>query len=125
MKNLIRKTAFIFVLSAGSLAWVANAHAQANGNNNQGGPSTGQSQGAQNDRGENDNDRKVLPLIVTRVPSPNDIPRRPRFPKKQPNFVAYQGEKSPCGVIYNQITSNNMLVMVPRYNECIRRGLEY
>ena len=125
MKNLVRNTAFILALSAGSLALVSDAYAQANGNNNPGGQQSGPSNGGQNDHGENDNTGKVLPLIITRVPDPNENPRRPRFPKKQPNFVAYQTEKSPCGVIYNQITSNNMLVMVPRYNECMRRGLEY
>lgn len=62
--------------------------------------------------------------ICTDAPVPPNVP--PRTPPRvipEPAFVVeYKDNDSTCIKLYNQITTQNMLVTVPRYNECIRRG---
>lgn len=133
MTNIISKTALVLAVVTSGLVFASGANAQSS-NGNQGGGNgkgSGVGQGAQGSSasgsghasGSDNNNLSAIRKI--NIKNPNNNPRIPRRPKVPAKTQIFASQNSPCGVIYSQITKGNMLVMVPRYNECIRLGLEH
>ncbi len=124
-KETVASVVFATVLTIGFSAGLAQAQSKG-GNGNNGGSSGGYS-GDSHDSGGSQNlsvksrERTGYVLFINeKIPGP---PRR-YIPKKSKTIVGFDGDKKPCDAIYNQITRANMLVMVPRYNDCVKRGLD-
>ena len=127
MTNTISKTALVLAVVTSGLVFASGAYAQSSNGNQNGGNSNGNGvgQGAQGSSASGSDNNNLNAIGKISVKNPNNNPRNPRRPKVPAKTQVFASQNSPCGVIYSQITKGNMLVMVLRYNECMRLGLEH
>ena len=127
MKALIKTSSIIIIavtvgfVSTSAFAQSANGPGQG-GQGSQGGGGRGEasSPGAESDH---NNAFRILARKPGTSSSPNNpnsrIPRKPKIEE-----VAFKpiSQRDPCLAVHQMITKQNMLVMVPRYNDCVRRN---
>lgn len=116
MNKILKLTTIAIISSAAAMAVTSTGFAKQAGG--KGSSSSGPSGGGNGDGKGPDGGRDALKRVTS---SPLILNRYPDFPPQRPRYrQARYGES--CVFLYNQITNANMLVTVPRYNECMRRG---
>ena len=109
MTHILKFAAVALIAGATTFSMVSTSAAQSTGHGGK-----GSSQSGPESKGEPDNYVNPGNRLIKRAPSRNDYPTFGYQVKPEGN--------STCVLLWNQITPNNMLVTVPRYNECMRRG---
>lgn len=128
MKTIIKYATLGIFIAATSLAVVSPGAAQSNGkgsqsagannNNNDG----GRSDGGRDDGGDGGGGEGPVSIIRCVAPCNPEREIIVQIPKPRPTPTVAQHDGNECQWLYNQITTNNMLVTVPRYNRCVEQS---
>ena len=110
MNTIFKFATVALVAGATSLSAVSVSQAQTSSTGKGGNTPSFGGQGDQPD------DSAWLKRTAAKAKNPNAFP--PRYGYK----IIEPRPKTTCMFLYNQITQKNMLLTVPRYNECMRRG---